>query len=253
VSHKNQINFFEIVVKAFPKHFSQKVIDIGSLDINGGPHKLFNAFEYVGVDIGKGPNVNIVARGEEVNFSENYFDVSMSSECFEHNPNFIATIHNMVRMTKKDGLIVFSAAGTGRKEHGTPRSDQGYSAPLLSGINKFYYRNVSKRSIKSITDSELLSYTLCFRNWLSRDIYFIGIKNPTPEMRKQIVKINKEIRSYVRNQNITFICNFAKHPVRNVIDLMPFGVVFNLVIIKHKMQFYGIKSHKNLCKVCRFV
>lgn len=246
------MEFFSLVIEHFPKNFQLKVLDIGSLDINGGPHKLFSSLEYIGVDVAEGPNVNYVSRGENVNFPDESFDVTMSSECFEHNPNWIATIQNMIRMTKVNGLIVFSAAGTGRKEHGTPRSDNGYSAPLLSS-EEFYYHNISKKDIKSIIDKKLIPRAVYFRNWLSRDIYFVGIKKPTLESIGKLTVLEKNISSYVRTQNWYFAYGFIKKPVRNLLDLVPYSVIFNLVIIKHKVQFCGLKTHKNSCKVCRYV
>jgi SAM-dependent methyltransferase len=252
MSHKNQMEFFSLVIQHFPKNFQMKVLDIGSLDINGGPHKLFSSSEYIGVDVAEGPNVNYVCRGENVSFPNESFDVTMSSECFEHNPNWIATIQNMIRMTKVDGLLVFSAAGTGRKEHGTPRSDNSYSAPLLSS-EEFYYRNISKKDVKLIIDKELIPRAIYFRNWLSRDLYFVGIKKPTLESLGKLTVLEKNISSYVRTQNWYFVYGFIKKPVRNLLDLVPYSVIFNLVIIKHKMQFCGLESHKNSCKVCKYV
>jgi SAM-dependent methyltransferase len=246
------MEFFASVIEHFSENFQKRVLDIGSLDINGGPHKLFCSLEYIGVDVAEGPNVDYVCRGENVNFPNESFDVTMSSECFEHNRNYVATIQNMIRMTKDNGLLVFSAAGTGRKEHGTPRSDSGYSAPLLSS-EKPYYRNISKKDIRLIIDRDTIPRALYFRNWLSRDLYFVGIKNPNLESLGKLSVLEKDISSYVRTQNWYFICGFIRNPLRNLFDLVPYSAIFNLVIIKHKMQFYGVKDHKNSCKVCRYV
>lgn len=95
--------FFGDVVAAFPGHFAGRVLDIGSLDINGGPHTLFTSAEYVGVDLGSGPNVTHVGRGEDLTLPDGRFDVAMSSECFEHNRAWRATVSNMIRMTRRGG------------------------------------------------------------------------------------------------------------------------------------------------------
>ena len=39
------------------------VLDCGSLDINGNTRFLFDDPEYTGIDIGPGPNVDVVAEG----------------------------------------------------------------------------------------------------------------------------------------------------------------------------------------------
>jgi SAM-dependent methyltransferase len=193
MAHKSQINFFEIAISHFHEKFSGKIIDIGSLDINGGPHKLFRAHTYVGVDLAAGLNVTHLARGEEVDFPKKSFDVAMSSECFEHNPNYAETIVNMSRMTKDDGVLIFSAAGIGRREHGTPRSDQQFSAPLLTN-DRYYYRNLSSRRISLVVNDDEFPKYFIFRNWLIRDIYFIGIKNPSRDSLNRLDICSKEIK-----------------------------------------------------------
>ena len=67
MAHIEQLEFFNRVFKSFPEVFlnaSSKVIDIGSLDINGGPHELLD-LDYLGTDIGEGRNVNLVCPSPE--------------------------------------------------------------------------------------------------------------------------------------------------------------------------------------------
>jgi 2-polyprenyl-3-methyl-5-hydroxy-6-metoxy-1,4-benzoquinol methylase len=58
------------------------------------------------------------------------FDVVISCEVMEHNPFWVATLTNMIRLLKPGGLLVMSCATIGRKEHGTARSLPGAS-PLM--------------------------------------------------------------------------------------------------------------------------
>jgi SAM-dependent methyltransferase len=176
MSHAEQIHFFKLVFEIFPSIFSKKVLDIGSLEINGGPHRLLKAQEYIGVDIASGPNISLVSAGEEVSLPTGYFDASISSECFEHNPNWRATLHNMIRMTKNGGAVVFSCASTYRPEHGTSRSDGGRAAPLAVQSGKEYYRNVTRRDVVRCLDASLFDRRFLFRNYVSKDLYFIGLK-----------------------------------------------------------------------------
>lgn len=148
MAHESQSRFFEIMTSFFPEHFAGAVLDVGSLDINGGPHRSLTCRRYVGVDLGEGPNVTLVARGEELDFKTNEFDVSMSSECFEHNPDWQATLYNMIRMTRPGGLLAITCATTGRAEHGTTRTDGGFSAPLATELGQEYYGNVTARQLR---------------------------------------------------------------------------------------------------------
>lgn len=176
MAHASQIQFFKIALAAFADLFSGRVLDVGSLDINGGPHELLNPIEYVGVDLAEGPNVDLVARGEELDFPTGSFDLSMSSECFEHNPCWQPTLVNMVRMTRRGGLIVFSCATTGRPEHGTTRSDGGFSAPLAVGQGQEHYANVTPRQVATVLNGVPLAGHFMQVNRSNYDLFFVGLK-----------------------------------------------------------------------------
>ena len=106
MSHTAQLNFVERLSKEFPEHFNKaKVIEIGSLDINGSVRGYFADCEYIGVDVGEGKNVDLVCEGQKVDHPDGTYDTSLSCNCFEHNPHWVETFRNMHRMTKKDGLV----------------------------------------------------------------------------------------------------------------------------------------------------
>lgn len=176
MAHAEQMHFFSSVIARFPNHFVGRVLDVGSLDINGGPHTLISPEEYLGVDVSGGPNISLVCKGEDISLPSGYFDVAMSSECFEHNSNWRATLHNMIRMTKPAGLIVWTCATVGRREHGTTRSDGGFAAPLNVAKGVEYYHNVSKGDVVSCLDETLFDHYSLFVNDAASDLYFFGIK-----------------------------------------------------------------------------
>jgi SAM-dependent methyltransferase len=200
MAHKEQMRFFSSVLKYFQTHFEGKVLDIGSLDIGGGPHLLFNAEEYIGVDLGPGSNVDLISGGQDVELQSNYFDVAMSSECFEHNPDWRSTFHNMVRMTKPGGIVVFSCAGIGRPEHGTSKSE-GWAAPLAIQAGQEYYKNVRRREVQATIDEFAFSKLTFFENHVSCDLYFIGIKKPGALGDIQNLELMEvEYRKHLRSQ-----------------------------------------------------
>ena len=65
MSHFQQQEFFKRVKNHFPNYFNDvKVLDIGSLDINGNIKHLFShPYYYVGLDLANGPNVDVVCPG----------------------------------------------------------------------------------------------------------------------------------------------------------------------------------------------
>jgi SAM-dependent methyltransferase len=90
-----------------------KVLDVGSYDFNGSYHQLFvdKIFEYTGLDIEPGKNVNMVVR-DPYDWSaipNDSFDVVISGQSFEHIEFFWLTVMEMVRVLRKGGLLCIIA------------------------------------------------------------------------------------------------------------------------------------------------
>ena len=182
VAHYSQFVFFKEVKTLFPNHFvNTSVVEMGSLNINGSVRRLFDSpNNYVGIDLGEGKDVDVVCRGEEYDAPDESFDVAISAECFEHNPQWAETFENMYRLTKKGGLITFTCASTGRPEHGTSRTTNADS-PFTDD----YYRNLTEGHFRPLVD-KLGFYGVYFEYYRpTRDLYFWGIKrgisNDTPQ------------------------------------------------------------------------
>lgn len=188
MAHPAQLDFFAMAHLFFPNHFEGRVIDIGSLDINGGPHRNISPREYVGVDLAEGPNVNLVSRGEDVDLPSGHFDVAMSSECFEHNPNWRDTFRNMYRLTRPGGLVVFSCATWGRPEHGTTRSDGGYSAPFVVEQGSEHYENVSELSVLGISARLGFSEAWTLVEPAHCDLFFAGLRKGSDTSSRKLMR-----------------------------------------------------------------
>lgn len=180
MAHKQQQEFCAAVKLKYPEYFkNKKVLDIGSLDINGSNRAYFEDCTYIGLDLGEGKNVDVIAKGNEYDGPDNYFDTIISTEVFEHDMFYEETISNIIRMLKPGGLFVFTCASTGRAEHGTRRTDLG-SAPLLGGVSDEwadYYKNLEKDDIEKIYGFNKTFPDGYFeRNYESCDLYFCGVK-----------------------------------------------------------------------------
>lgn len=180
MAHKEQTDYCQKIKNKFPHFFkNKKVLDVGSLDINGCNRFLFEDSDYIGLDIGEGKNVDIVCIGHEFNAPDNTYDTIISTECFEHDMYYDKTIKNIIRMLKPDGLFLFTCATTGRVEHGTQKSETG-SAPLLQNYDNWsnYYKNLTQEDIEKILDLKQVFSEFEFQvNTASCDLYFYGIKN----------------------------------------------------------------------------
>lgn len=178
MSHVAQQNFFKKVKERFPEKFENcSVLDIGSLDVNGNNHFLFNNYKYVGVDVAEGKNVTVVSKGHEFT-SDELFDVVISSECFEHDMFYPETIKNCIRLTKSEGLFTFTCASEGRPEHGTAKF-KPEDAPLLKNFDEWfdYYKNLTELNIREVFNPEDFFSEYQFEyNPNDFDLYFWGIK-----------------------------------------------------------------------------
>lgn len=87
----------------------KRVLDVGSYDVNGTYKPLFSdaGYEYVGLDITEGPNVDIVPNDmydwEKV--ENESFDYIVSGQAFEHIEFPWLTINEMKKKLKEDGII----------------------------------------------------------------------------------------------------------------------------------------------------
>lgn len=173
MAHKEQNDFFLSVKQRFPEMFSDvSVLEVGSLNINGSVRDLFNASLYIGVDLEEGPSVDVVGQGQELSYDDNFFDVAISAECFEHNPYWLETFLNMCRMSSK--FVMFTCASDGRSEHGTTRSAPECSPFTLQWD---YYKNLNQEDFTShINFDEIFSQYEFSYNSQSCDLYFWGLK-----------------------------------------------------------------------------
>lgn len=180
MAHPEQYEYCLEVRRKFPQFFTEKkVLDVGSLDVNGNNRSLFHNCDYTGIDVGPGKNVDTVSLGHQHDVPEQTYDTIISTECFEHDLYFPQTFAHIVRLLKNRGLFLFTAGGEGRHEHGTLRSDGGVDSPLTSKIPCWenYYRNVDERWIRSFFDIEanFSKFEFCYLE-TTRDIRFWGIK-----------------------------------------------------------------------------
>ena len=177
MAHIDQIIFFKCVRKIRPESFRNvKVLDIGSLDINGSSRILFNDCTYTGLDLAAGKNVDVVCKAHEYDAPDESFDTIISSECFEHDMYLKKSLQNVVRLLKPGGLFTFSCASRNRPEHGTTEHDPG-SSPFTSQLPKWcnYYRGLNEEDIREVIDVDQIFESVLF-NLHDVDLYFYGIK-----------------------------------------------------------------------------
>jgi len=187
MAHLEQREFCKKVKEIYPEHFkNKKVLDIGSLDINGSNKELFEYCSYIGLDLAEEKNVDAISIAHLYNAPDNYFDTIISTEVFEHDMYYEETISNIIRMLKPGGLFLFTCGSIGRPEHGTRRTG-GFDAPLLIEISEEwadYYKNLTEADIRKSPkfDDVFPDGYFEFKDTnieIPSDLYFHGIKGGT--------------------------------------------------------------------------
>lgn len=195
MAHKGQQDFIALVRREFQDYFSHKrVLEIGSLDINGSIRSQFIDCTYTGIDVAPGSGVDVVCQGQDYNAPDDSYDVVISCEVMEHNPHWAETMKNMVRVCKPGGLVVMTCATLGRGEHGTARTSPD-SSPLTVELGWNYYRNLTARDFKKAGATEGLCCMFAC-NWKSHDLYMLGIKGVAgSESLAKLSAIQKQYRA----------------------------------------------------------
>ena len=178
--HIEAMQFMQFIKSKFPEHFKDlTVLDVGSGDINGNNRYLFDNCKYMGNDVIKAPNVDIVSKTKDLPFADNFFDTIVSTECFEHDPEYAQSIKKIYSMLKSEGMFAFTCASTGRLEHGTRLTSPMDSYGTIGGLEEMsdYYKNLTIEDINKVLnlDEHFVQWETAY-NPRSKDLYFYGIK-----------------------------------------------------------------------------
>jgi len=182
MAHPEQQEFCQRIAKRFPGYFiNAKVLDAGSFDVNGNNRCLFRgrSYEYIGVDVAPGKNVDLVSRIDALTYPDGFFDTIICTEMLEHDMYWKLSIKNMLRMLKSGGLMLITCGTTGRKEHGTAKVRPQESKTTKVGNEKWakYYQNLTEDDIEGVRGFKDTFEEYEFEiNDVTHDLYFCGIK-----------------------------------------------------------------------------
>lgn len=172
---------FTLFVKNILSDFfiKKNVLDVGSGDINGNNRFLFEQCNYIGNDVIKATNVTIACKTKDLPAQNNTFHTIISTECFEHDPEYKESFKKIYDILKPDGLFCFTCASTDRAEHGTRRTSPGCSYGTIGKLPDMvdYYKNLTEKDLNDVLElNALFSVWDTYYNSISKDLYFVGIK-----------------------------------------------------------------------------
>jgi len=175
MAHQQQFRFIGFVKETLPVYFKDKtVLEVGSLNINGSVRDFFIDSIYTGIDVSEGNDVDLVVNGENYAVLANSMDVVISCECFEHNPEYEKTFINMIRVLKRDGLLIMTCATYGRIQHGTSLSNPSDS-PLTFAKGQDYYKNLTEADFNFLNLRHFFVDYFFVVDYSSHDLYFLGL------------------------------------------------------------------------------
>lgn len=183
--HPEAREFLQHAKNQFSTFFTcVEVLDVGSGDINGNNRSMFcDRCVYHGNDVAPAKNVTIVSRTKDLPFHDEQFDVVVSSECFEHDPEHTESFQKIFKMLKPGGMFLFTCASTDRPEHGTRRTSKMDSYGTINKIEDMqdYYKNLTIDDVDTCLNlKESFSSFRSYYNRRAKDLYFIGFKKGGP-------------------------------------------------------------------------
>ena len=202
---------FTLFVKQILGEFfiNKRVLDVGSGDINGNNRFLFTNCEYEGNDVIQANNVTIVSKTKDLPFTDNIFDTIISTECFEHDPEYKESFIKIYNMLKPDGLFCFTCASTDRPEHGTRRTSPRDSYGTIGNLEDMsdYYKNLTEIDINEVLElNKLFVVWDTYYNCSSKELYFIGIKKGNSNL--------NVLQKYINNYTVNTSSNI--HNIHNI-------------------------------------
>lgn len=241
-------------MKWFVKHYvngGKKVLDVGSYGVNGTYKELFKGMDiqYVGADIEKGPNVDVVLKQTYCwdCFEDEEFDYIISGQALEHIEYPWLTMQEIYKKLKWGGIICIIAPNSTR-EHKYPVDCYRYFGDGFTALAKWANFTVLDVSVAGVPEMSVS------HEWDSvhNDVCLIAMKGSKDLLEKDIIKFPYE-RRYDEAYNLELCYNFMWKWInadnkRKI--LQDFIVRHNAKkICIYGYEYIGQLLYKELCKI----
>jgi SAM-dependent methyltransferase len=124
--------FFHGIAKPPRRCLTGSCLDVGSMDINGVPD-VPEGFDYTGIDIRQGPNVDVEVLPYDWPIPTGHFDVVLCLNTLEHSPQPWRLMSEMGRVLAQDGYALIVAPSQGQ-QHSYPVDCYRYFPSGIQGL-----------------------------------------------------------------------------------------------------------------------
>ena len=149
-------NNFKSVYLSELRNKKFKLIDVGSLSVNSNiKNSLEDNMEYIGIDIVKGENVDVVLNNPyKFPFEDKSIDVVISISNFEHTEFFWLTYLEILRVLKDDGLFFLNAPSNSKYHRHETDNWRFYPDSMISLQKWGEYNNFEPQVLEHYTNIE---------------------------------------------------------------------------------------------------
>lgn len=148
----NKVNL-DFIEKCIGKYSIKptSVLDVGSLDVNGGPRHLFKC-DYLGIDPVDGPSVDSTIPVKMMPLDKK-FDTVICLNMLEHSPTFMTDLLYIHELVEKSGYFFLSVPGIGFPEHHQPDywrfTKRAVKEIIMGGFEVLEYEEVPTKPNKN--------------------------------------------------------------------------------------------------------
>jgi Methyltransferase domain len=193
--HSTALQIGKLFFENYWRDDFKRILDVGSKDVNGTLRQFRPpGAEYVGIDLAAGEGVDrVLADPYQYPFDDNYFDVIVSTSCFEHDRMFWLTFLECSRVLSMNGYLYINAPSSGIY-HGYPYDHWRFYPDAALALEEWSARmNKPLKCIESFIADQLVG---CFN-----DCVMIFSRNEENKPRQYVSDVAKRAFNIRRGTN----------------------------------------------------